>query len=1034
MRALKTSLLATSTLAGVAALLAAALPSVASAQDAPPATDPGEEVLATESSTTQADGTEVTEVEGLVITGSRIRRNEYTSAAPIQVITREANTLEGLADVGELLQTTSSASGSAQVNNQLGSFVIEGGGGVSTLSLRGLGAQRTLILINGRRSGPAGVGGQVGAFDLNVIPESVIDRIEILKDGASSIYGSDAVAGVVNIITRDDMDGGEAEVYYNKPFDSGGEVLRVAGAWGKTFERGNITISADYWKQYELELGDRSYTRCSNDYYHSATTGELVDIISRRTGQPFCYENSVQGSVYLPAFAFYAQYDPTEANGPYDPFTRLLSDFGYAPEGWVVAAMGDSWQPTIDAIYGPGSYNYSTYSYYNVDERIDAGTSVIAPLERATVFATGAYDLAPNVEAYGEVLLNHRKSEQHLMRGVGPTILPLTYGNPIMYLWDDNGTADPSDDFPTGNVIPIVDNIPFNFEQEVNYTRFLGGLRGDLPSMGFLNGWNYDLFVQRSKSDAEYANDAILDDVMWTLGDDASQFAQEEVDGDLRGPNLGGCATAPVSPISGRTCVPIAWFSADTLANGLTQEQINYITYRAKGTTEYTQTIVEGTVSGDLFEGPAGPIAAAAGFHWRKDELDDSPDQNAVINNLWGQTTAGRTAGEDTVREVFGEIDVPLLRGVPFAEKLNFNGSARWSDYDSYGDNSTYKLGLNWQLSSQFRIRGTYGTSFRAPALYEMFLANLTGFLGQTAIDPCIHYQDNDDATVRANCAAQGIPEGYIGAGGSATIFQGGGGKGFLDPETSLAQSLGVIYTPDWIDLSIAIDYFDIRVEDEVTQFGAANIVNLCYALGPFPNEFCGLFTRDMDPDSDAFMGITEVRNNYVNVAEQHNRGYDLNVRYKHSFSWADLTIDGQATWQIEDIINFSGLAAVDANYVSGEPAFTANTQARLDRGDWTFFWGVDFIGEQYSVEAKQGATSRYPENVTFKRWREPTAYHDFSVRRKMDDLEITVGVQNAFDEHPPLGSFNEFRVGTAALNSYDLFGRRAFVNVHKKF
>lgn len=1033
MRALKTSLLATSTLAGVAALLAA-LPSVASAQDAPPATDPGEQVLATEASPTQADGDEVTEVEGLVITGSRIRRNEYTSAAPIQVITREANTLEGLADTAELLQTTSSASGSAQINNQLGGFVIEGGGGVNTLSLRGLGAQRTLILINGRRSGPAGVGGQVGAFDLNVIPESIIDRIEILKDGASSIYGSDAVAGVVNIITRTDMDGGEAEVYYNKPFDSGGEVLRVAGSWGKTFERGNFTISADYWRQYELELGDRSYTRCNNDYYHDSQSGELVDIISRRTGQPFCYENSSQNTVYLPGWAIYAQYDPEELQGPYDPFTHLLSDFQYAPPGWVVAAMGDSWQPTIDGIYGPDSYNYSTYSYYNVDERIDAGSSIIPPLERVTVFATGAYDLAPNVELYSEVLLNRRKSEQHAMRGVGPTILPLTYDNPIMYLWDDNGTEEVEDDFPTGKATPIVDNVPFNFEQEVNYTRFMAGLRGDLPTMGFLDGWNYDIFVQRSKSDAEYGNDAILDDVMWTLGDDAAQYSQEDVNGVNRGPNLGGCATAPTSPITGRSCVPIAWFDPDTMANGLTQDQIDYITYHAEGTTEYTQTIVEGSVSGDLFELPAGAVAAAVGFHWRKDELDDSPDPNAVINNLWGQTTAGRTAGEDTVREVFGEVEVPILRGVPFAERLDFNASSRWSDYDSYGQNSTYKLGLNWQLSSQFRIRGTYGTSFRAPALYEMFLANLTGFLGQTQIDPCIHYQDNDDATVRANCAAEGIPEEYIGNGGSATISQGGGGKGFLDPETSKAQSIGVIYTPDWIDLSIAIDYFDIRVEDEVTQFGAANIVNLCYALGPFPNEFCGLFVRDTDPDSDSFQGILSVQNNYVNVAEQQNRGYDLTWRYKHSFSWADLTWEGQATWQIEDIINFSGLATVDANYVSGEPAFTANTQLRLDRGDWTAFWAVDFLGEQYSIEAKEGATSRYPENVTFKRWREPTAYHDVSLRRKMDDLQITVGVQNVFDEQPPAQSFNEFRVGTAALNQYDMFGRRAFINIAKKF
>jgi iron complex outermembrane receptor protein len=1011
MRALKASLLATSTLAGVAALLAAAaLPAAAFAQTTTTTT--------TTTTTVEPDAlpaavpADTTEVEELIITGSRIRRTEYTSAAPIQVITREQNTLEGLADTAELLQTTSSASGSQQINNQLGSFVIEGGGGVSTLSLRGLGGQRTLILVNGRRAGPAGVGGQVGAFDLNVIPESSIERVEILKDGASSIYGSDAVAGVVNIITRNDVDGGDVEIYYNQPFDSGGEVLRLAGTYGKTFDRWNFNISADYWKQYPLNLGDREYTACSNDYYHDAVSGEMTDIISRRTGKPFCYENSVQNAVYLPEFGFYQQYDPTEAEGPYDPFASLLSDLGYVGPGWYAAALGDSFADTVDYFYGTGAYNYSTYEYYHADERIDAGSSIIAPIERMTVFGTGSFDLTPNAELYGEMLLNRRKSQQNAVRGVSASIDAGTYGNPFDGL----------------EALPIVDNLPFNFFQEVNYSRFVGGVRGDVANLPFLNGWNYDVFFQRSKSAGEYGNDAILDDAMYALGDSASNYA------DQNGTNTGGCASVPVTPISGRTCVPISWFDPDTMANGLTDEQQDFITYRTHSTTDYTQTSLEGSISGDVMELPAGALALALGFHWRKDELDDSPDNNGVIQNLWGQTTAGRTVGEDTVREIYGEVEVPLLRGVPFAEQVTFTGSARWSDYDSYGQNTTYKAGLNWQMSSQFRIRGTYGTSYRAPALYEMFLASLTGFQGQSAIDPCIRYEDADDEIIAANCAAAGIPEGYIGVGGSATITQGGGGKGFLEPETSLAQSIGIVYTPDFVDFSLAIDYFDIRVKDEVTQFGAANIVNLCYGLPGYPNSFCDLFERDEDPDSDDFHSIVSVLNNYVNVAEQHNRGFDVTTRYKHSFSWADMTIDTQLTWQIEDTINFSGLATLDANNGSGEPGFSGNTQVRFDRGDWTVYWATDLIGHQFPAEPITGGTSRHPTDVIFKRWREFTAYHDLSVRRKFDNMAIVIGVQNVFDEHPPAASFNEFRVGTAALNQYDLIGRRAFVNFSKSF
>jgi len=1035
MRALKSSLLATSTLAGVAALLAASLPAAALAQDTVAQADPNTQVQqsrdpqeSTGEASAQQNG-EGTQVEELIVTGSRIRRNEFTSPAPITVITREQATLEGLTDTAELLQTSTIASGSAQINNQLGQFVTAGGGGVAAISLRGLGAQRTLILLNGRRAGPAGVGGQVGAFDLNVIPQSVIERVEILKDGASSIYGSDAVAGVVNIITRDKIDGGNIEMNYTQPLDGGGEVFRAAATYGRTFERGQFTLSLDYWKQEELEQGDRDYTRCSSDYYHNMN-GDLVDIISRRTGKPFCYQNASSNNVYLPALQFSAQYDPTEANGPYDPFTHLLSDFGYSGPGWYITAVTDSYADLIDAIYGPGSFNYSTYEYYNVDERIDAGQSVVAPIERMTVFGTGSFDLTPNTELYGELLLNRRKSRQDLVRGVSPTIEPLMYGNPFFYAFDDNGTPDDDDDdFPTGQAIPTVDNVPFNFYQEIDYTRFVGGARGVLPTMSFMNNWTWDITAQYSKSKGEYGNDAILDDAMWALGDSASTYAQ------ANGVNEGGCATVPVTPISGRTCVPIDWFDPNTLANGLTQEQFDFLMYRSHSTTEYTQASVEAVIAGDLFELPAGNVGAALGVSWRRDEIDDTVDPNAPIQNLWGQTTSGRTAGSDSVREVFAEFEIPLLRGMPFAEEVTLNTSGRWTDYESYGENTTYKLGLDWRMSPQFRIRGTYGTSYRAPALYEMYLASLTGFQGQTAIDPCILYEDAADPVLAANCLADDIEEGYIGAGGSATVTQGGGGKGFLDPETSLAQSLGIVYTPDWIDLSIAIDYFDIRVEDEVAQYGPGNILNLCYSLETYPNNFCNLFVRDTDPESPTYHSILSVVDNYVNVAEQQNRGYDLTVRYKRSLPWnVDMTIDAQATWQIEDVTDFTGIATVDNNEISGEPPFTAEGSARFDRGDWTFTWAVDHIGHQYPSEPITGGTSRYPEDVTFKRWRESTTYHHVSLRKKWDTLEITGGVRNVFDEQPPAGSFNEFRVGTAALNQYDMFGRRLFINISKSF
>jgi iron complex outermembrane receptor protein len=204
-----------------------------------------------------------TDVDELVVTGSRIKSTEYTSSSPIQVITGESQTLQGLVDTSQVLQQSSLAAGSFQVNNQLTGYVTTGGPGVNTVNLRGLGANRNLVLLNGRRVGPAGTRGTVGPVDLNVIPQSAINRIEILKDGASSVYGSDAVAGVINIITNDKIDGGQVEAYGNMSPDGGGEIFRINGVWGKTFDRGYFNVSADYYEQKVLRRQDRPDTSCA---------------------------------------------------------------------------------------------------------------------------------------------------------------------------------------------------------------------------------------------------------------------------------------------------------------------------------------------------------------------------------------------------------------------------------------------------------------------------------------------------------------------------------------------------------------------------------------------------------------------------------------------------------------------------------------------------------------------------------------------------------------------------------------------------
>src|SRR5690606_7750905 len=217
------------------------------------------------------------ELDRITVTGSLLRRFEYESTSPIQVITADTNVALGLVNPGEFLQKSSVAAGSTQINNQFGGFVVEGGTGVQTLSLRGLGANRTLVLLDGQRPGPAGTRGQVGAFDLNVIPSSILQRVEIVKDGASAIYGSDAVAGVVNMITRKSVDRPEITFSTRTPFDGGGEVYTVSGATGWDFDNGSIVLAGEWYLQEALKVGDRDFFSCPQDLAYAHEGGPRID-------------------------------------------------------------------------------------------------------------------------------------------------------------------------------------------------------------------------------------------------------------------------------------------------------------------------------------------------------------------------------------------------------------------------------------------------------------------------------------------------------------------------------------------------------------------------------------------------------------------------------------------------------------------------------------------------------------------------------------------------------------------------------------
>ncbi|RYF92934.1 MAG: TonB-dependent receptor [Caulobacteraceae bacterium] len=994
-------LLATTVLAGFVAMVAA--PAVSWAQDTttpPPAAE-------------EEEGT----VEELVVTGSRIKRTEFTSAAPVQVITSDSATLEGLIDPAQILQNSSVATGSTQINNQFTGFVINGGGGVNTVSLRGLGDNRTLVLMNGRRLPPAGTQGAVGAVDLNMLPGTAIQRYEILKDGASSIYGSDAIAGVVNVITRTDLDGWLLQASGDATIDGGGEQVSFGAAYGKVFDKGHFMVSAEYFEQKALKAGDRDEFMCQQAYLRNPNTGARNDWYDVDTGKFKCYGPAgvLWGYVplYLSTGAFRGSRASIATEGP---------AFGADPAGrWGASAI----DPLI-----PG-YRFAQLQERNSVHPLEENIDIFSPVERFTVFADGAYDFG-FAEAYGEFLFHNRKSSQYSIQQMFPIIAPEAPCSVNVFNCAGVSTLGPDNQAFAPQALVLS---PYGFEQDVTVYRLLGGLRGD-----FGGSWSWDGYMSYSKNEGDYTQ----------IGINAEKLLAG-IGGDWATSDFSGIC--PVGSPAG--CRPLALVSNDYLARGTwSADDYDWLRLASNGSTEYTQFIAEFQVTGDLFNLPAGPLGSAFGVSYRRDELDDQPGADMKSGNFYNLATAGVTKGEDNLWEVYGELEAPLVRGVPGIEALTLNLSGRYSDYETYGSNSTYRASLNWTINSQFRIRGTIGTSFRAPALFELNLGDQGGFLSQGTVDPCINYNDpqkNVSDQIKANCLAAGIPGDYTGLGSSAFLVTGGGEN--LKAEESKASTLGIIWTPDFIDLNVAVDYFDILVDNQVTSNGAA-VVGRCYSSANFPNDpFCSLFTRDTDPNSSTFRNITEIDASYRNIVSQSNRGVDLTVRYTQDIGPGRLTLDTQFTWTLEDTQELFPGSVDDFNGVIGEPSVTGSNQLRYRVGEWTVGWTSRFVGHQGNYNYQFGSDTAASNFTTptgavaeFKNHAEATWWHDLAIQYDGDTWGATLGVANIFGEEAPnvsdpitpdRGNYTYGRLGTYAFATqyYDLYrGRSVFLNVSKRF
>jgi len=943
------------------------------------------------------------ESQAIVVTGSRIRQTTFTSSSPVEIHTRDEALLAGFNSTTDLLQGTAITGGSSQINNAYGGFVTNGGPGANTLSLRGLGPTRTLVLLDGHRIAPAGSRGSVGSADLNVLPTAMVDRVEILRDGASSVYGSDAVAGVVNIITEKKVEGLVFEAQLNPTEHGGGKSTRLSTVFGFTHDRLKFAGSLEYYQRDDLTLGDRDWTRCNTDY-RRAGFGAFgsADYVDPNTGQPKCYPITGTGS------------NGVTINTIGTSNTAARPAVGVPSTVTLFNRLRPNAAVTTGSVAGYEGVGATAITGFNLNIRDTfeprmLNKSLISPVKIYTGYVKASYetDILGHAEPYIELLGNRRSSTQ-----VGYRQLSLDYikGSPLIPANLAFSTFSGPVNTSNGQNVGVRAFIGFGNDQSsqrVDFIKLAGGLRGDF----FFKDWRYDFYAAKTWSDATYTVQSFLTDRLAQSLDVVSNGAG----GFNCRVQTNGCVAAPA-------------LTAAVVGGQLPQAWVNYVFVPVTGTTKFRESVASLNVDGPIFKLPYGNLSASLGIEYRSDSINDTPGIDSQNSNLYNLTSSAITRGKDHTFEVYGELEAPLLADLPGARELSVNASGRYTNYRSYGSDETYKFSGRYAPVKWFTVRGTYGTSYRAPALFEQFVGATSGFLSST-IDPCNSYTAG---TIRGtNCASEGLPSGFNATSSVQVLTQGGANAG-LKAETSKNLTIGGVIEPrlgEYGDLSIAIDYYRIKVNNEVSRAGASAILQLCYDNPSFRTGggYCNLIARN--PVSNALT----VSDSYINLATQIVRGIDYTVRYTRKFGSVRLRLSGQLTNYLEQSNKlFQTDPLIDYNGLLNTPKWTGTGEMVLQWKKLKFRYGLDWIQHtsSYDYYGEIAATSSYQLAT-------PDYFlHSTSIQYDTARYSLTVGVQNLFDRNPPMISQGVLsRVGNAPLYSgYDYLGRRFFVNLKAKF
>ncbi len=912
------------------------------------------------------DNTAATNLDRIEVTGSRIRQVDVETAQPVLTISRSEIESQGFSSVADVLQTISAAGTPAFSRASPLTSNAEMGG--QYISLRNLGAQRTLVLVNGKRLGISPNGYQ----DISQIPTVMVERVEVLKDGASSIYGSDAMAGVINIITRKNFDGAQVNLYTGQYSQGDGRKQDADFMIGFSGEKGSLTIGAAYHDEDPVWAKDRWFSKDTRPGFPALSLTPV--------GQ--------WGNWALPGTSTW-----------------------YAPNRGSNAI---------------GSGNFHPQNSDDTSNSADQ-MHVLTPLETRSLYVNGNYDVTESIRFSTDLGYTKRSSSRQIA------------GYPLQSTAVSAPMAANSYFNPTGGTSAVNWRrrgweVPRTTEADQTTWRFTAALEGSFDVGDYYFDWDVGYLFTEADTVTINNGNFYIPAVQAAVGPSFLNSA-----GQVQ------CGTA-ANPIPLTSCVPwnpFAGFGTGAVANSLDDQAVRDFLFREEHATGNTKTnSYFANLAGKLFTLPAGDLAFAVGYEYRKEQGGYYPDAIAQSGNSTN-LASGPTYGEYDLDEVYAELNIPLLADAAFAKELSLSVASRYSDYNTFGDTTNSKFGLKWKPTDDLLIRGTWSEGFRAPTIGNLYGGGSQTFTTGFA-DPCDSVYGI--AAGSPKCLADVGPgyrqlkQGFVPTTSRAdqtpVPFTSGSNPN-LQPENSESKTVGFVYSPNFLEgFSVAVDWWNIRIDNTMVSDSPNQIMEDCY-VGLIESR-CANFSRD--PSTRIVTNLTYgLRNAGYTEAE----GFDFDINYALETGIGRFS----AKWGSTYVSKYESKSTNDPTTVPNQYAGRTDTfrlKSNLGLGWSLENWSASWTMRYYSGQMENCS---YADRCSLPNWAAPetlgrispkqelgsNTFHDVQVSWAAPwDARIAVGANNVFN-HTSAPWYSQAASSFAYYGGFD-YGRFLYLKYTQNF